>query len=116
MLEVKSFQPRNGLVLIRRIKREKTDAGIIIPDGQYGDYAIGEVIAIGAGTPTTATTTDVDDLTVGSIVMFQSGRQGNPLQGQPGRKNTIPFKVDGEEVELMDERTIFGILNTNGDS
>lgn len=116
MIEVKSFQPRNGLVLIRRIKTDKTSEGIIIPSGQFGDYAIGEVLAIGAGTPTTATTTDVDDLTVGNIVMFQSGHQGNPIQNRPARKNTIPFKVAGEEVELMDERTIIGILNTNGDS
>lgn len=114
MIDVLTFKPRNSFVLIRRIKRDKTSEGIIIPSGQYGDFAIGEVLAVGPGMPTTATTTDVFDLMTGHIIMFQAGNQGNPLQGRPARKDTLPFKVDGEDVELLDERMIVGII-TQGD-
>ena len=114
MIDVMTFKPRNSFVLIRRLKRDKTSEGIIIPSGQYGDFAMGEVIDVGPGMPTTAVTTDVFDLEPGQIVMFQAGNQGNPLQGRPARKDTLPFKVGGEDVELLDERMIVGII-TQGD-
>ncbi len=116
MTDITTFQPRNSLVLVRRVKQERTEAGIILPAGQVGDFAIGEIIDIGPGMPTEAGCIGTLDLEVGDLIMFQAGVAAAPLQGRPiPKKSTLTFKVGGEEVELLDERQIIGIIN-NGDS
>ena len=112
-----AFNPRNSLVLVRPFVAQKiTDGGIILPNSVKATFALGVIIAKGPGTPSVGKRNpDTEDLTVGQTVMYQSGSPGDALRNRPADDSTLPFKVNGETVIMIDERQVVGIVTTAGD-
>ncbi|MCL4166860.1 UNVERIFIED_CONTAM: hypothetical protein GTU68_010229 [Idotea baltica] len=82
------FRPLHDRVLVRRVESEmKTAGGIIIPDTAQEKPSEGEVIAAGTG----AKAAD------GDKVLF-------------GKWSGTEIKVDGEELLIMKESDILGIV------
>lgn len=93
-----SFRPLHDRVLVRRVEaEEKTAGGIIIPDSAKEKPAEGEIVAAGAG----ARDEDGDrialDVKVGDRVLF-------------GKWSGTEVKVDGEDLLIMKESDILGIV------
>jgi chaperonin GroES len=93
-----TFRPLHDRVLVRRIEEDvKTSGGIIIPDTAKEKPMQGEVIAIGPGAR--------DE--VGKVV---------PLEVRPGDRvlfgkwSGTEVKIDGEELLIMKESDILGII------
>lgn len=92
------FQPLHDRVLVRRKKQEeKTAGGIIIPDNAQEKPIEGEVLSAGPGAMDS--TGKFVSLTVkeGDIVVF-------------GKWSGTEVKVDGEDLLIMKESDIFGIM------
>ncbi|HEX6979087.1 MAG TPA: co-chaperone GroES [Alphaproteobacteria bacterium] len=92
------FRPLHDRVLIRRVEEDqKTPGGIIIPDTAKEKPMQGEVIAVGPGARNEK----------GEIV---------PLEVKPGDRvlfgkwSGTEVKIDGEELLIMKESDIMGIL------
>lgn len=93
------IRPLHDRVVIRRSEEETTTAGgIVLPGSAAEKPNQGEVIAVGEGRRLNSG--DVQPLAVkaGDKVLF----------GQYAGSNTV--KVDGEELLIMAESEIFGIL------
>jgi len=93
------IRPLHDRVVIRRSEEEKTTAaGIVLPGSAAEKPNQGEVVAVGQGRVNS--NGDVQPLTVkvGDKVLF----------GQYAGSNTV--KVDGEELLIMSENEIFGVL------
>lgn len=93
-----AFRPLHDRVLVRRIEADsKTAGGIIIPDSAQEKPSEGEIVAIGDG----ARDDDGDrialDVKVGDRVLF-------------GKWSGTEVKIDGEELLIMKESDILGIL------
>ena len=93
-----SFTPLHDRVLVRRIEsEEKTSGGLIIPDSAKEKPQQGEVIAVGAG----AKDDDGDriplDVKAGDRVLF-------------GKWSGTEVKIDGEDLLIMKESDILGII------
>ncbi|MCF3595654.1 co-chaperone GroES [Rhodobacteraceae bacterium LMO-12] len=93
-----AFTPLHDRVLIRRVEGdEKTKGGLIIPDSAKEKPAEGEVIAVGAG----ARDDDGDrvkmDVKAGDRILF-------------GRWSGTEITIDGEELLIMKESDIMGII------
>ncbi len=94
------IRPLHDRVVIRRSEEEKTTAaGIVLPGSAAEKPNQGEVVAVGQGRVNS--NGDVQPLTVqvGDKVLF----------GQYAGSNTV--KVDGEELLIMSENEIFGVLD-----
>ncbi len=93
-----TFRPLHDRVLVRRLEEDtKTAGGIIIPDTAQEKPQQGEVIAAGPGIKRedgTITPLDVKD---GDIVLF-------------GKWSGTEVKIDGENLLIMKESDILGIL------
>lgn len=92
------FRPLHDRVVVRRIEDEqKTAGGIIIPDTATEKPQQGEVLAAGPG----ARDEDGDridlDVKAGDIVLF-------------GKWSGTEVKIDGEELLIMKETDIMGVL------
>ncbi|APW71954.1 MULTISPECIES: co-chaperone GroES [Sphingopyxis] len=92
------FRPLHDRVLVRRIEaEEKTAGGIIIPDTAKEKPQEGEIVAVGEG----ARDEDGDrialDVKAGDRILF-------------GKWSGTEIKVDGEELLIMKESDILGIL------
>lgn len=118
-MNIMTMKVRHAFVLIRRIKMPAdTTGGIVVPGDAYGNYAMGEIVDVGTGNPavsndgTAATGYDFStaDLKEGMHVLFKSGRNANPLSGRPAEERTLPFKVNGEKLELLHEGDIIAIV------
>jgi chaperonin GroES len=92
------FRPLGDRVVVRRVKEDqKTPGGIIIPDTVQEKPQEGEVIAVGPGgldnngklVPTT--------VKAGEFVLF-------------GKWSGTEVKVDGEDLLIMKESDILGVL------
>jgi len=93
-----SFKPLHDRVVVRRIEEdERTAGGIIIPDTAKEKPQQGEVVAVGPGARNEAGTLVPLDVQVGDIVLF-------------GKWSGTEVKVDGEELLIMKESDILGIL------
>jgi chaperonin GroES len=91
-----SFRPLHDRVLVRRVEaEEKTAGGIIIPDSAKEKPAEGEIVAIGTGTEDGKITPL--DVKVGDKVLF-------------GKWSGTEVKLDGEDLLIMKESDILGIL------
>ncbi|MEM8787411.1 MAG: co-chaperone GroES [Pseudomonadota bacterium] len=93
-----NFTPLHDRVLVRRLEgEEKTAGGLIIPDSAKEKPAEGEVIAVGAG----ARDEDGDrismDVKAGDRILF-------------GKWSGTEIKIDGEDLLIMKESDILGIL------
>ena len=93
-----AFRPLHDRVLVRRVEaEEKTAGGIIIPDTAKEKPAEGEVIAVGEGTRDDDGDRIALDVKVGDRVLF-------------GKWSGTEVKVDGEDLIIMKESDILGII------
>ena len=95
-----NFRPLHDRVLVRRLDtEEKTAGGIIIPDTAQEKPQEGQIVAVGNGTKSEDGKVTPLDLKVGDIVLF-------------GKWSGTEVKVDGEELCIMKESDIMGIITT----
>jgi chaperonin GroES len=92
------FRPLQDRVLIRRIEsEEKTLGGIIIPDTAKEKPQEGEVVSVGAGSRDESGKVHPLDVKAGDRVLF-------------GKWSGSEIKLDGEELIIMKESDILGVL------
>ena len=92
------FRPLHDRVLVRRIdEEEKTSGGIIIPDTAKEKPSQGEIIAVGTGARDEAGKIQPLDVKKGDTVLF-------------GKWSGTEVKVDGEDLLIMKESDIMGVL------
>ncbi len=93
------FRPLHDRVVVRRITaEEKTAGGIIIPDTAREKPMEGEVIAVGAGARNEQGQIVALDVKAGDRVLF-------------GKWSGTEVKLDGEELLIMKESDIMGIVD-----
>ena len=93
-----SFRPLHDRVLVRRVDAEaKTAGGIIIPDTAKEKPQEGEVVSIGTGTRAENGTVTPLDVKAGDRILF-------------GKWSGTEVKVDGEELLIMKESDILGVI------
>jgi chaperonin GroES len=92
------FRPLHDRVVVRRLNaEEKTSGGIIIPDTAKEKPMEGEVIAVGAGARNEAGQIVALDVKAGDRILF-------------GKWSGTEVKLDGEELLIMKESDIMGII------
>ena len=97
-----NFRPLHDRVLVRRIEAdEKTAGGIIIPDTAKGKPSQGEVISVGPGGRDESGKLIPIDIKAGDRVLF-------------GKWSGTEVKIDGEELLIMKENDILGIVEETG--
>ena len=93
------FRPLHDRVVVRRIEaEEKSAGGIIIPDTAKEKPSQGEVIAVGPGGRDEAGKLIPIDLQEGDRVLF-------------GKWSGAEVKIDGQELLIMKESDIMGIID-----
>jgi len=92
------FKPLHDRVLVRRVEQEaKTTGGIIIPDTAQEKPMEGEVIAVGPGARGEDGKVHPLDVKAGDRVLF-------------GKWSGSEVKIDGEELIIMKESDIMGLV------
>ena len=92
------FRPLHDRVLVKRIESDaKTKGGIIIPDTAQEKPMEGKVIAVGAGTRGEDGKLHPLDVKKGDKIIF-------------GKWSGTEVKVDGDELLIMKESDIMGII------
>ena len=92
------FRPLHDRVLVRRIEAEaKTAGGIIIPDTAQEKPQEGEIVAAGEGLRDEDGDRIPLDVKAGDRILF-------------GKWSGTEVKVDGEELLIMKESDILGIV------
>ena len=93
-----SFRPLHDRVLVRRVDEdEKTTGGIIIPDTAKEKPSQGEIVSVGPGERDDNGNRVTLDVKKGDKVLF-------------GKWSGTEVNVDGEELLIMKESDIMGIL------
>ncbi|MDO4248926.1 MAG: co-chaperone GroES [Neisseria sp.] len=93
-----SIRPLHDRVVVKRVEaEEKTASGIVLPGAAAEKPDIGEVVAVGEGRRNKAGERVALDVKVGDKVLF-------------GKYSGQTVKVDGEELLVMREEDIFGIV------
>ncbi|HVY87798.1 MAG TPA: co-chaperone GroES [Hyphomonadaceae bacterium] len=94
-----TFRPLGDRVLVRRVEEEtKSRGGIIIPDTAKEKPQEGEVIAVGPGARGEDGKTIPLDVRAGDRILF-------------GKWSGTEVKIDGEELIIMKESDILGIVD-----
>ena len=92
------FRPLHDRVVVRRLEAdEKTAGGIIIPDTAKEKPMEGEVIAVGPGARDESGKLVPLDVKAGNRILF-------------GKWSGTEVKLDGEELLIMKESDIMGII------
>ena len=92
------FRPLHDRVVVRRVEEDtKTAGGIIIPDSAQEKPMQGEIIAVGDGARDDAGKLIPLDVKVGDVVLF-------------GKWSGTEVKIDGQELLIMKESDIMGVL------
>ena len=92
------FRPLHDRVLVRRVEQEaKTTGGIIIPDTAQEKPMEGEVVAVGPGARGEDGKVHSLDVKAGDRVLF-------------GKWSGSEVKIDGEELIIMKESDIMGLV------
>jgi chaperonin GroES len=92
------FRPLGDRVVVRRLAEEqKTPGGLIIPDTVQEKPQEGEVVAVGPGALDEHGKRIAPDVKSGDFVLF-------------GKWSGSEVKVDGEELLIMKESDIMGVL------
>ncbi|MBN0989793.1 co-chaperone GroES [Amphritea pacifica] len=95
------IRPLHDRVVVRRKEEEATTAsGIVLPGSAAEKPNQGEVLAVGTGRITSNGEVQALAVKVGDTVLF----------GQYAGSNTV--KVDGEELLIMNESDIYGVLES----
>jgi chaperonin GroES len=94
-----SFRPLHDRVLIRRVEaEEKSAGGIIIPDTAKEKPMEGEVVSVGPGARGEDGKIQPLDVKAGDRVLF-------------GKWSGTEVKLDGEDLIIMKESDIMGIVD-----
>ena len=97
------FRPLGDRVVVRRVKEDqKTPGGIIIPDTVQEKPQEGEVIAVGPGAPDNNGKLVPTTVKAGEFVLF-------------GKWSGTEVKIDGEELLIIKESDIMGIIEGKAD-
>ena len=92
------FRPLHDRVVVRRLEgEEKTKGGIIIPDTAKEKPQEGEILAVGPGARDESGKLVPLDLKAGDRVLF-------------GKWSGTEVKLDGEDLIIMKESDIFGVV------
>ena len=92
------FKPLHDRVVIRRVEEEaRTAGGIIIPDTAKEKPQQGEVVAVGPGGRNEKGELVPMDVKAGDRVLF-------------GKWSGTEVKLDGEELLIMKESDIMGVI------
>jgi chaperonin GroES len=95
-----NFRPLHDRVVVRRVEEDtKTTGGIIIPETAQEKPMQGEVIAVGDGARDEAGKLIALDVKPGEHVLF-------------GKWSGTEVKIDGEELLIMKESDIMGVLDS----
>jgi chaperonin GroES len=93
-----AFRPLHDRVLVRRIEAEgKTAGGIIIPDSAKEKPQEGEIVSVGSGAKSEEGKVTPLDVKAGDRILF-------------GKWSGTEIKVDGEDLLIMKESDILGIV------
>ena len=93
-----ALKPLHDRVLVRRTEsEEKTKGGLIIPDSAKEKPAEGEIVACGEGARKDSGELIAMSVKAGDKVLF-------------GKWSGTEVKIDGEELLIMKESDILGIL------
>ena len=94
-----NFRPLHDRVLIRRVEPEaKTTGGIFIPDTAQEKPMEGDVVAVGPGARDEDGKVHPLDVKPGDRVLF-------------GKWSGTEVKIDGEELMIMKESDVMGIVD-----
>ena len=94
------FRPLGDRVVVRRVKEEQKSAGgIIIPDAAQEKPQEGQIVAVGPGALDEKGKRVLPETKAGDHVLFAKW-SGNEV------------KIDGEELLIMKEFDIMGIIET----
>ena len=94
------FRPLHDRVVVKRLESEqKTKGGILIPDTAKEKPQQGEIIAVGPGARDESGKVVPLDVKTGDRILF-------------GKWSGTEVKIDGDEVLIMKESDIMGIVET----
>ena len=98
------FRPLHDRVVVKRVEsEEKTKGGIIIPDTAKEKPQEGEIVAVGPGARDEAGKLVPLDVKAGDRVLF-------------GKWSGTEVKIDGEELLIMKESDILGVIDVKASS
>ena len=93
------FKPLHDRVAVRRLGEEdKTAGGIIIPDTAQEKPSEGKIVSVGPGTRDKDGNLVPLELKVGDTILF-------------GKWSGTEARIDGEELLIMQESDVMGIIN-----
>ena len=93
-----TFRPLHDRVLVRRIEAQaRTAGGIIIPDSAQEKPQEGESVSAGSGARSEDGTVTPLDVKAGDRILF-------------GKWSGTEIKIEGEDLIIMKESDILGIL------
>ena len=93
-----NIRPLHDRVVVRRIdEEEKSVGGIIIPDTAKEKPSQGKIVAVGSGARNENGEITPLDVRVGDTILF-------------GKWSGTEIKIDGEELLIMKESDVMGIL------
>ena len=96
------FRPLHDRVVIRRVEPEgKTTGGIFIPDTVQEKPMEGEIVAVGPGARNEQGTVVPLDVKTGDRILF-------------GKWSGTEIKLDGDDLLIMKESDIMGIIDGAG--
>lgn len=96
------FRPLHDRVVIRRAEGDlKSKGGIIIPDTAKEKPQEGEVVAVGPGSRDVSGKRVPLDVKAGDLILF-------------GKWSGTERKIDGEDLLIMKESDIMGIVESTG--
>jgi chaperonin GroES len=93
-----SFTPLHDRILVRRIEGDaKTSGGLIIPDTAKEKPQEGEIVAVGTGAKDQDGERIAMDVKAGDRILF-------------GKWSGTEIKLDGEDLMIMKESDILGVM------
>jgi chaperonin GroES len=93
-----AFRPLGDRVLVKRVEEEaKTKGGIIIPDTAKEKPQEGEVLSVGPGARDDSGKRVEPDVKAGDRILF-------------GKWSGTEVKIDGEDLIIMKESDILGVV------
>jgi chaperonin GroES len=94
-----ALRPLHDRVLVRRIDQEdKTAGGIIIPDTAQEKPQEGEIVSVGNGVVNDKGEVTPLDVKAGDRILF-------------GKWSGNEIKIDGEELLIMNESDVLGVID-----